>query len=55
MLMMGGVGRLLAPVWRRRGVWLAGSCILLLGLVTLGRGILPLESHIAHSWLTPPA
>jgi sulfite exporter TauE/SafE len=55
MLMMGGVGRLLAPVWRRRGVWLAGSCILLLGLVTLSRGILPLESHIAHSWLTPPA
>ena len=27
MLMMGGVGRMLAPVWRQRGVWLAGSFI----------------------------
>jgi sulfite exporter TauE/SafE len=50
MLMMGGVGRVLAPVWRQRGVWLAGSCILLLGLITLGRGILPLAAHIAHGW-----
>ena len=41
MLMMGGVGRVLAPAWRQRGVWLAGSFILLLGLITLGRGILP--------------
>ena len=41
MLMMGGVGRMLAPVWRQRGVWLAGSFILLLGLITLGRGVLP--------------
>ncbi|HYM99530.1 MAG TPA: sulfite exporter TauE/SafE family protein [Aestuariivirgaceae bacterium] len=48
MLMMGGVGRLLAPAWRQRGVWLAGSCILLLGLVTLGRGIVPLAYH-AHA------
>ena len=42
MLMMGGVGRVLAPAWRQRGVWLAGSFILLLGLITLGRGVLPL-------------
>ena len=56
MLMMGGIGRLLAPAWRQRGVWLAGSCILLLGLVTLARGILPLGPHIAHSLpLAPPA
>ena len=48
MLMVGGVGRLLAPVWRQRGVWLAGSCILLLGVVTLGRGILPIAAQIAH-------
>jgi sulfite exporter TauE/SafE len=41
MLMMGGVGRALGPVWRQRGVWVAGSFILLLGLVTLGRGVLP--------------
>lgn len=46
MLMMGGVGRMLAPVWRQRGVWLAGSFILLLGLITLGRGVLPLSAHL---------
>ena len=50
MLMMGGVGRVLAPAWRQRGVWIAGSFILLLGLVTLGRGLLPLAGHIAHGW-----
>jgi sulfite exporter TauE/SafE len=49
MLMMGGVGRLLAPAWRQRGVWLAGSCILLLGLVTLGRGVLPFAAHHGHA------
>src|ERR1700733_8168054 len=31
LLMMGGVGQVLAPAWLQRGVWLAGSCILLLG------------------------
>jgi sulfite exporter TauE/SafE len=46
MLMMGGVGRMLAPTWRQRGVWLAGSFILLLGLITLGRGVLPLGAHL---------
>jgi sulfite exporter TauE/SafE len=55
MLMMGGIGRFLAPAWRQRGVWLAGSCILLLGLVTLSRGILPLGAHLAHGWLAVPA
>ena len=50
MLLMGGVGRALAPAWRQRGVWLAGSCILLFGLVTVGRGILPFAAHIAHGW-----
>src|ERR1700745_1721719 len=50
MLIMGGVGQVLAPAWRQRGVWLAGSCILLLGLVTLGRGILPFAAHMAHDW-----
>ena len=48
MLMMGGVGRILAPEWRRHGVWLAGSCILLLGIITLGRGILPFDAHMSH-------
>jgi sulfite exporter TauE/SafE len=50
MLVMGGLGRMLAPAWRQRGVWLAGCCILLLGLITLGRGVLPLAAHLAHSW-----
>ncbi len=50
MLMMGGIGRILAPAWRQRGVWLAGSCILLLGIITLGRGVLPLGAHLAHNW-----
>jgi sulfite exporter TauE/SafE len=55
MLMMGAVGRLLAPAWRRRGVWLAGTCILLLGLITLGRGILPLAAHqMVHGWVGGP-
>jgi uncharacterized protein len=45
MLLMGGVGRILAPAWRQRGVWLAGTCILLLGLVTLGRGLFPFAVH----------
>jgi uncharacterized protein len=46
MLLMGGVGRMLAPAWRQRGVWLAGSCILALGLITLGRGLLPFAAHL---------
>ena len=50
MLMTGAIGQVLAPAWRQRGVWLAGSCILLLGMITLGRGILPFAAH-AHGWL----
>ena len=50
MLVMGGIGRVLAPAWRQRGVWLAGSCILLLGIITLGRGLLPFGAHMAHGW-----
>jgi sulfite exporter TauE/SafE len=50
MLMMGGVGQLLAPAWRQRGMWLAGSGILLLGVITLGRGILPFADHLAYLW-----
>jgi sulfite exporter TauE/SafE len=49
MLMMGGVGRALGPVWRQRGVWLAGSFILVLGLITLGRGVVPAMLHGQHS------
>jgi sulfite exporter TauE/SafE len=50
MLMMGGIGQVLTPVWRQRGVWLAGSFILLLGFVTLGRGIVPFTAHMSHGW-----
>jgi uncharacterized protein len=51
MLVMGGLGRLLAPSWRQRGVRLAGSLILALGLVTLGRGIVPMTAHgLHHLW-----
>jgi len=49
MLMMGGAGRLLAPAWRQRGVRLAGVFILLLGLVTLGRGVLPIAAHDGYA------
>jgi len=48
MLMMGSVGQLLGLEWRRRGVWFAGGAILLLGVVTLGRGVLPLAAHGWH-------
>jgi uncharacterized protein len=48
MLMMGSVGQLLGLQWRRRGVWFAGGAILLLGIVTLGRGVLPLAAHGWH-------
>jgi uncharacterized protein len=52
MLAMGGVGRLLAPRWRQRGVRVAGSFILVLGLITLGRGVLPMTAGhgLHHLW-----
>jgi uncharacterized protein len=50
MLMMGGIGQILTPTWRRRGVTFAGGCILALGIVTLGRGVLPMAGHAAHTW-----
>ena len=52
MLLTGGVGQALGPVlgplWRQRGVRLAGIGILLFGLVTLGRGVLPAGLHLGH-------
>jgi sulfite exporter TauE/SafE len=52
MLAMGGVGRLLAPSWRQRGVRLAGGFILALGLVTLSRGVMPMMAGhgLHHIW-----
>ena len=51
-LAMGGAGRLLAPRWRQHGVRVAGSFILVLGLVTLGRGVLPMTAGhgLHHFW-----
>lgn len=46
MLAMGVIGRVMAPHWRQRGVWLAGTCILLIGLITVGRGLMPLAAHL---------
>jgi hypothetical protein len=54
MLMMGGVGHVLTPIWRQRGVWLAGSFILLLGVITLGRGVFPFDAHVGHALATGP-
>jgi uncharacterized protein len=52
MLAMGGLGRLLAPGWRRQGVRLAGGFILALGLITLGRGVVPMAAGhgLHHLW-----
>jgi uncharacterized protein len=52
MLAMGGLGRLLAPRWRHNGVRLAGGFILVLGLVTLIRGVVPMEAvhGMHHLW-----
>lgn len=49
MLMMGSLGFMLSPVWRQRGVWVAASFLLVLGLITLGRGVLPMDAHIGHA------
>lgn len=46
MLLMGGLGNLLGPGWRRRGVWVAGAFIMVLGLITLARGVLPPGGHV---------
>jgi len=48
MLFTGGIGRLLAPLWRRRGVRLAGGFLLALGTLTLLRGLLPWTLHSMH-------
>jgi hypothetical protein len=52
MLAMGGLGRLLAPRWRQRGVRLAGAFILALGLITLSRGVVPMAGGhgLHHLW-----
>jgi uncharacterized protein len=53
MLLTGGMGTWLRQSWRRRGVRLAGTFILLLGAVTLARGVLPLDQHGGHGMTMP--
>lgn len=55
MLLTGGLGTWLGYAWRRRGVRLAGTFILLLGAITLARGVLPLDQHGGHGTAMPPA
>jgi len=54
LLLTGWLGQVLrplafSPLWRRRGVQLAGVFILLLGTVTILRGTLPPGSHLIHA------
>ena len=46
MFMMGGLGRVVQPFIRIHGVRIAGILILVLGLLTIGRGLVPLAHHI---------
>ncbi len=48
MLLMGGLGGILGAAWRRRGVRLAALFILLLGLITILRGLLPVAALHGH-------
>jgi len=45
-----GSGNRVAAAWKITIYLAIGSCILLLGLITLGRGILPITAHIANGW-----
>lgn len=48
MALMGGLGRFAGPMALRRGVTVAGWFVLALGLVTIGRGVLPMfHGHAA--------
>ena len=59
MLLMGGLGGwlqrsgrtssaggLLQARWRQRGVTVAGAFIVLLGLITFARGVVPIGGHL---------
>ena len=45
MLLVAGLGDRLRGAWRRRGVDLAGALIVVLGLITLARGVVPISVH----------
>ena len=49
MLLTGGLGTWLRYGWRLRGVRVAGVFILVLGLITLTRAVVPLEFHGDHA------
>lgn len=50
MFLMSGVGLALSPVLRQRGVRVAGGFVLVMGLLTIARGVLPAMMHGAsHS------
>jgi len=48
MLLMGGIGRLFAPAWRRYSVRAAAGFIVLIGVITLARALLPVSSMHVH-------
>jgi hypothetical protein len=45
MLLVAGLGDRLRGTWRRRGVDVAGALIMILGLITLARGLVPIGAH----------
>jgi hypothetical protein len=51
LLLVASLGQALQPLWRRRGVQLAGAFIVLLGLVTVLRGTLPAGDPLVHAAL----
>ncbi len=51
MLLAGKIGTRLSLDWRFRGVRIAGLCIVIVGLMTLVRGVVPLGDHGSSSLL----
>jgi sulfite exporter TauE/SafE len=45
MILIGGIGQVINHHWRKRAVWVAGLFIMLLGLITIIRGLFPLTGH----------
>jgi sulfite exporter TauE/SafE len=45
LLLVAGLGDRLGGAWRRRGVDVAGALIMILGLITLARGLAPIGPH----------
>lgn len=41
-----GRGRLPRPEWRQQGVRIAGAFIVVLGIITFARGVLPMSAHL---------